>query len=291
MSRTFCNPMLEGADPFVLRHGDKYYLYATNAEEGFRVYSSADFSAWEDCGLCLRAGDVIGEKWFWAPEVMERGGKFYMVYTAEEHLAIAVSESPTGPFVQTQKKWLSEERAIDGHFFCDDDGTVYLYYVRLRDGNEIYVAELDRDLKRLDEAHETFLIRAEAEWECRDCRVTEGPFVHKHGGNYYLTYSANHTRSPDYAVGCAVSRSPRGPFVKAAYNPVLHRNEVANGVGHHSFVRSAKGELICVYHRHFDLHTFRPRLVCADRAEFVPCADGDDVLVIHGPTAAPQRTV
>ena len=29
------NPLVEGADPFVLTYGGKYYLYATNADDGY----------------------------------------------------------------------------------------------------------------------------------------------------------------------------------------------------------------------------------------------------------------
>lgn len=283
----FHNPYMEGADPFLLLHDNTYYLYATNAQDGFRVFISRNLNDWKDCGYCLRKDDVMGNSGFWAPEVTVRNGKFTMVYVAEEHLAVAVSESPLGPFVQQEKRWLSEEKAIDGHFFADDDGSVWLYYVRLRQGNEIYVTKMNDALSAMDEANEIFLLRAEEEWECKDCRVAEGPFVLKHKGKYYLSYSANHTRSPHYAVGYAVADSPCGPFEKFKSNPILCMNERVNGVGHHSFARSLDGKsLICAYHRHYSKAKFRPRLVCFDEARFAENpTGGDDLLVIDGPTA------
>jgi len=217
---TYQNPLIAGADPFVLTYNGMYYLYATNAEDGFRVFVSEDMARWTDMGYCLKKGDVIGEKWFWAPEVMEKGGKFYMVYVAEEHLAVAESDSPLGPFVQKEKKWLSDRKAIDGHFFRDEDGNVYLYYVRFDNGNVIYAAKMNESLSGFDEENEKFLFRADREWELKDCQVVEGPFVLKHKGKYYLTYSANHTRSEDYAIGYAVSDSPLGPFEKYENNPI-----------------------------------------------------------------------
>ena len=42
--------------------------------------------------------------------------KFYMVYTAEEHMGVAVADSPLGPFTQENKVWLREDKSIDGHF-------------------------------------------------------------------------------------------------------------------------------------------------------------------------------
>ena len=287
---TYTNPLMVGADPFVLEYKGKYYLYATNADDGFKVYASDNMADWQDMGYCLKKGDVIGEKWFWAPEVMEKDGKFYMVYVAEEHLAIATSDSPLGPFVQEEKKWLSEKCAIDGHFFVDDDGTVYLYYVRFDNGNVIYMSTLVDNLSVLDEKNEKFILRADRDWELKDCEVAEGPFVLKHKGMYYLTYSANHMRSEDYAIGYAVSDSPFGPFKKYKGNPILHKTDLVNGTGHHSFTRSANGkELVCVYHRHFSKTQFQPRLVCIDRASFEPRDGEDDVLVIHGPTTTPEK--
>lgn len=287
---SYLNPLMQGADPFVLAHGGKYYLYATNSDDGFRVYESEDMATWEDRGYCLKRGDVIGERWFWAPEVMERDGVFYMVYVADEHLAVAISDSPLGPFVQKEKKWISDKCAIDGHFFVDDDGSVYFYYVRFDNGNVIYMSTLVDNFSALDEKNEKFLFRADEEWELRDCEVVEGPFVLKHKGKYYLTYSANHTRSEDYAIGYAISDSPYGPFKKYSGNPILRKTDEVNGTGHHSFVRSIDGdELVCVYHRHFSKSKFQPRLVCIDRAGFERGEDGEDVLVIYGPTTSPQR--
>ena len=113
----------------------------------------------------------------------------------------------------------------------------------------------------------------------------------KHQGKYYLTYSANNTSSPDYAVGLAASFSPLGPFTKYEGNPILQKTEQVCGVGHHSFFRSLRdGELICVYHCHCSKTEFRPRKVCLDRAEFV-AENGCTVLKIHGPTHTPQKAI
>ena len=112
----------------------------------------------------------------------------------------------------------------------------------------------------------------------------------KHNGKYYLTYSANHTRSEDYAVGYAVSDSPYGPFRKYSGNPILHKTDEVKGTGHHSFVRSLdEKELICVYHCHHSKSEFQPRMVCIDRACFEKNDNGDDILVIYGPSTTSQK--
>lgn len=278
------NPLFEGADPFLMTYQGKYYIYATNSPDGFRVYVSDDLAVWKDKGYCLKKGDVIGQNRFWAPEVIAHKGKFYMVYASEEHLAIATSESPLGPFTQMEKKWLMADKAIDGHFFLDD-GTLWLYYVRIQGENMIYVAKLNDDCSTLQEKDEKFLLRAEENWELKEGHVTEGPFVLKHKEKYYLSYSANDTRSIYYAMGYAVSDRPDGPFIKYKGNPILQMTEQVNGVGHHSFARSIDGkDLLCAYHCHYSKMQNYPRQVCVDRAEFVTDAEGDDILVIHGPT-------
>lgn len=301
MDNTFKNPMFDGADPFVLFHEGKYYLYCTteiNKEligandfstdtpegDGIYVYVSDDLKNWIKEGYALKKGDSIGEKWFWAPEVLEYRGKFYMTYASEEHIAIAVADHPKGPFKQENKRWLREGMAIDGSLFVDDDGSVYLYYVRLDGQNRIYVAKMTDDLSEIEKEYDDCLICADAPWETKDCLIAEGPFCLKHNGLYYLSYSCNHTRCIDYGVGYAVSRSPLGPFKKYEGNPILTRKDTLLGVGHHSFLRMPNGGLYCAYHCHnVNSDYFRPRMACLNTAEFVKSEDGIDRLVINGP--------
>jgi beta-xylosidase len=297
MDNNFKNPMFPGADPFVLFYEDSYYMYcttestrkdgfgtATDEGDGFYVYTSPDLKNWQKLGYALKKGDSIGNCNFWAPEVLFHNGKFYMVYSAEEHIAIAVANHPTGPFIQHEKKWLRNEKAIDGSLFVDDDGSVYLYYVRLSDANRIFVAKMTDDLSAIEKEFDNCLIEPDTPWELIDAKVTEGPFVLKHNGFYYLTYSANHTRCKDYAVGYALSKSPVGPFVKFDGNPILKRNDKLQGVGHHSFMKTPNGKFICAYHSHsLNKDDFRPRMFCLNTAEFVKNENGADILTINGP--------
>ena len=304
VNNNFKNPMLKGADPFILFYQGKYYMYCTTENEreligandfstdtpegdGIYVYVSDNLKNWTRQGYALKKGDTIGEKWFWAPEVLEYRGRFYMVYASEEHIAIASADHPLGPFTQENKRWLREGMAIDGSFFVDDDGAVYLYYVRLDGQNKIFVAKLKDDLSEIEEEYPHCLICAEEPWETLDCLIAEGPFTLKHKGLYYLTYSCNHTRCIDYAVGYAVSESPIGPFKKYDKNPILIRNGHLKGVGHHSFFRANDGTLYCAYHCHnINSDNFKPRMFCMNTAEFVESDSGADILTINGPYSA-----
>ena len=65
------NPLMEGADPFILVHKGKYYLYFTKEDDGFKVYESSDLITWVDKGYCLKRGEgIIGNGGFWAPEII-----------------------------------------------------------------------------------------------------------------------------------------------------------------------------------------------------------------------------
>ncbi|MBQ9428537.1 MAG: family 43 glycosylhydrolase, partial [Clostridia bacterium] len=110
---SFQNPVANGADPFVLKDGDTYYLYATeDSSWGYRVYTSQNLVDWVCHGYCLQKGDVYVEDssayyGYWAPEVFKYNGVYYMIYTSQEHLGIATSDSPYGPFTNdTEGGWL-----------------------------------------------------------------------------------------------------------------------------------------------------------------------------------------
>ncbi len=300
----YTNPIATGADPFVLYHDGVYYLYSTNAvNSGYRVFTSKDLKTWEDKGLCLETKNVYGaptqKAGFWAPEVYHYNGRFYLIYTVEEHLGIAVADSPLGPFVSPKQSFISEHNEIDGHLFFDDDGKVYIYFVRCGSsvgngrGNEIFGAEFD--METFTYKNEKCLIYPEPntwEWIGDHGYVAEGPAVLKHDGRYYLSYSANGYTSQDYAIGVAVADSPLGSYKKYDGNPILKKSD-ANGVygpGHHSFTYSPDGtELFIVYHRHFSKVQIHERTTCIDRAYFkYDAALGYDILKVAGPTSTAQ---
>lgn len=291
--------LFDGGDPFLMCHDGKYYIYCTTengrkleapnafdtacgGKDGFYVYESTDLINWENKGLCLDANDVTGDRWFWAPEVSKYNGKFYMVYAANEHLAVAVADSPIGPFTQWSAGWLRSAPAIDGHLLFDNDGSVYIYFADLQHSNRIFAGKMSADLSSIQCECGEVLIAADAPWETIDCKVAEGPFVLKHNGWYYLSYSANHTRSADYAIGYAVSENPFGPFEKFTGNPILHRPGHLAGTGHHSFMRTDDPDgLVCAFHCHNDApDNFKPRQVCLSMARFEKNPGKPDRLVI-----------
>ncbi len=254
------------ADPFILEDDGWFYIYGTHADDGIVVYRSRDLKRWSGrCGnaangLALHKDDVWGEKWFWAPEVYRIGDRYIMTYSAEEHICYAESDSPCGPFVQSEKRPYLDEKGIDSSIFVDDDGKAYMFWVRFTRGNVVWVAEMTPDLRQVKlETARRLIDVQEGTWEHLMGRVAEGPLVVKHKGLYYLTYSCNDYRSRDYAVGVAVADSPTGPYERCAGNPVLHRHCGYVGTGHHALLRTKRGDLYMVYHAHYDGERVPPR--------------------------------
>ncbi|MBR4204576.1 MAG: glycoside hydrolase family 43 protein [Clostridia bacterium] len=294
--KTYRNPVFgkeQAADPGVLKVDGKYYCYSTSAPIGYYVYVSDDLVNWENAGLCMgEAWGLSKSGYYWAPEVVQRSdGKFVMVASVEEHLGFAVADSPLGPF-EPVPKW-TYDKSIDGHIFLDDDGRAYLFYVSWRSGHEygIWACELNDDLTSVKPGTEKQIMTPTDPWEKTWGSVTEGPFVLKHNGLYYLTYSGSGYDGKEYAVGYATSDSPLGPYKRYEANPVLSYTSKLYGPGHHSFTVSPDGsELIIVYHVHNTTSTVHPRKICIDRARFAPTdggregEGGADRLEIWGPS-------
>lgn len=254
------------ADPYILYWEGKYYAYGTRVK-GFEVYISEDLVHWRRGeNLALSPEHNWGTTNFWAPEVYYVPSKkrFYMFYSAEEHICVASANTPEGPFVQG-KCIVENEKGIDTSFFIDDDGTPYLYYVRFTGGNVIWVAEMNDDLTGIKTGTLTKCISATEPWEKKQGTIAEGPSMMKIGDTYYLIYSANHYESQDYAVGYATANSPKGPWKKYSGNPILRRDKEAAssagliGTGHGAPFRCADGMYKYIFHAHGSATSVGPR--------------------------------
>lgn len=273
-------PVMTLADPTIYSEDGKYYAYGTwgpDSNVGIPVYTSTDLKNWQKTSdLALTPGDAFGTKWFWAPQIFKHNGRYYMFYTADEYIAYATAEKPEGPYTGGAKLE-SDSRQIDPFVFFDIDGTPYLYHVRLQDGNRIFVAKMSDDLTSIDPSTLTECITATpGSWEDTESvkwTVVEGPTVVREGDKYYMFYSANDFRNPDYSVGVAVADSPLGPWTKSDA-PIIHRSRFGiNGTGHGDLFKDAKGDSWYVFHTHFNNDKVVPRqtaVVRLDNRTFQP---------------------
>ncbi len=255
------------ADPTIFHYRDTYYLYGTNdknADSGFLVFSSKDMLHWRrkktNNGFALLANEhTYGDNGFWAPQVFAYRHRLYMAYTANEHIAIAGSDSPQGLFSQPEVKPLEPEvKQIDPFVFFDTDGKIYLYHVRLQNGNRIFVEKLTQNLSVKENTLTECLSAAEnvQPWENTQpasWTVSEGPAVVKRGRLYYLFYSANDFRNPDYAMGYATAASPNGPVDESDRQP-RHQPAIARYQRHRARRFAANGQrkaILCISHPFF----------------------------------------
>ncbi len=261
------------ADPYVLRVGSRYYLYAAGAENGvFTVRVSNDLTNWSAPREIFRAAD---DAWsldcYWAPECHVVDGRYCLFFSAnmrydtsgdEEtfRIGVAVCDTPDGTFTDLLGRPIFDPGypIIDGNLL-DEDGHLYLYYSRCcykhqigpNEESWVYAVELKRDLTGVI-GEPRCVLRPEQPWEDRSVptqrrRWNEGSFIRRADGQYLMLYSANCYLEPYYAMGYAVADAPLGPFVKAAENPIVTATEAVTGPGHGCLVDTPEG-LVAVYH-------------------------------------------
>lgn len=311
--KRYTNPVSDSifiADPSVLKYDGVYYLYGTTSSgEGFKYWTSENLVDWEPQGFAYKkTKDSWGQSSFWAPEVIFYNNRFYMIFSSKGQtmfdgglrICIAVSEQPSGPFTDLYAPLFDFGfSCIDGHIFFDEDGTPYLYYEKVGSVGEfwnkkgylwgqIYGVELTKDLSKLK--HEPVLcLYPNQEWEGINsmwARSNEGMTVFKNDDKYYMTYSGNHYRDPNYGVGYATAPKPLGMWTKYNKNPILNQDSTKNvyGPGHNSIIKSPDdSEWFIIYHTHGS-KTNANRILNIDRLIF----QKDGTLEVKGPTRSPQ---
>ncbi|AWI10231.1 glycoside hydrolase family 43 protein [Ereboglobus luteus] len=238
-------------------------------------------------------------------------------------IGVAVSDSPRGPFKDLMNRPIFDPGypIIDANLWFEN-GRVFLYYSRCCYKNPVAseVADWAKQRGWFKEIEESWIYGVEikpdfsgiigeprlllrppvkmddtqAEWESRSVtsrevnrRWTEGSFIFKKNGTYYMMYSANYYGGQNYAVGYATSDNPLGPFKKAENNPVLQKNTDnggdVTGTGHNMVFTHANGTQYCVYHGR-TTKTGNRRVVFIDPLEIKP----NGQLIVNGPTTTPQ---
>ena len=279
--KTYRNPIIDKigpADPDVIRYEGKYYLYPTWTGKGYDVFVSEDLVNWEQKPMCY----TDPRRGLWAPDLFynEKGdGKIYLYYTANNPeggklIGVAVADNPLGPFINEGD--LIRDNAIDAHLFADDDGKMYMYFVKTGNPFVIYVQPMSDPLTLTGEAVE--VLRPTQPWEQTHGRVTEGPFMLKHKGLYYLTYSGSGADGPGYSIGYATSKSPMGEFTKYEKNPIATQGGGVYGPGHHCVIEGPDGYLWMLYHQQNTAKISWDRFLALDPIWF------DDDGVLHAKT-------
>lgn len=274
---SYANPILDHdfPDPAVIRAPDGfYYAYATQtlldgAWINIQVARSADLVHWD------HLGDALPDKpdWasetqdFWAPSVIFDGSTYFMYYSAtpdfcHHHerghaLAVAIADSPEGPFVDMGQPLLlgAGFEYIDPHALDDPaTGKCLLYWGS--GFQPIKVQELSPN--RMSFAPDSAPI--DLIWPNGKKggfpRLVEAAWVVRHSGFYYLFYSGDNCCGPDAEYGVMVARSEnaKGPFEtleQARGVPrslILFKNDRWLAPGHNCIVIDEDGDFWILYH-------------------------------------------
>lgn len=204
-----------------------------------------------DHGVALHVKDVPwAEKQMWAPDAARKDGKYYLYFPAKKadgifQIGVAVSDSPTGPFIPEPKP-IDGSYSIDPAVFEDANGSFYMYFGGIWGGqlqkyrNNEYdinneepnpnepalgpiIAKLSDDMKQFAETPREIKILDEYSKPLyagdNDRRFFEAPWMHRYKGKYYFSYSTGDTHFICYATG----DSPYGPFTYQGriLNPVV----------------------------------------------------------------------
>ncbi|MGH9900897.1 MAG: family 43 glycosylhydrolase [Pyrinomonadaceae bacterium] len=255
----YTNPVIAGdfPDPSVIRVGEDYWAATTsgNWAPHFPLLHSRDLVNWRVAGAVFQKAPEWIARDFWAPEIQEDRGRFFVYYTGRKKngplcVAVATAARPEGPYTDHGPLVCQDIGSIDAFMTRDENGRPFLIWKE--DGNDrnqptpIWAQPLSEDgTKMLGKRKE--ILRNTAPWERH---VVEGSFIVRRGGWFYHFYSGNACcgRGCDYALGVARSRKLLGPWAKHPRNPILPANDEWQCPGHGSIVTLPDGRDFLLYH-------------------------------------------
>ncbi|HUR47356.1 MAG TPA: family 43 glycosylhydrolase, partial [Candidatus Saccharimonadales bacterium] len=230
---------------------------ATSSEWGpqFPILHSTDLVNWEITGDVFPHRPAWASANFWAPEIAEYKGKYYIYYVGRKKgaalaVAVATADKPSGPYTDHGPLVSQAAGSIDPVPFNDEKGQRYLIWKE--DGNSrklptiLWAQKLDEEgTKLIGEPKE--ILRNDAPWEGA---VVEGPFFVRRDGWFYLFYSGSGCcgANCNYALGVARSKTLLGPWEKNPANPILVGNGSWRCPGHGSIIEDEKSRYWLLYH-------------------------------------------
>lgn len=260
------NPIIKNiytADPAPMVEGDTLYLYTTHDEDvlindfytmfDWRCFSTKDMVHWTDHGKIFSLDDIAwADDRAWAPQAVKRNEKYYLYCPVHKinggmAIAVGVSDSPTGPFVDLGHPLIDEGdwNDIDPTVFIDDDGQAYLYF-----GNpELRYVLLNEDMVSYNEEVGICKIPMTEESFAKGGHMTgtsygEGPWFYKRNDLYYMVYAAfAEGKGNNEHFAYSISSGPTGPWV---YGGVLM--EAGPCFTNHPGIADFKGHSYLFYH-------------------------------------------
>lgn len=254
------NPIVDAwyADPEARVFDEKVHLYVTrsrdfDAQKNLDLIVSDDLRRYKVVQSILDMSTFVGAtRAIWAPTIIQKESKYYLIFAANDiksdsqvgGLYIGVSDDPKGKFTNVLpdgkpllNRFYNGAQPIDAHLFCDDDGTVYLYY-----GGWGHL-----NVGIMKPSMDGFLGNDDLPFcEITPADYVEAPCVFKRNNLYYLMYSSGDWGNGTYAVNYCTSHSPMQGFVYQG--KILSASNIADGPGHNG-VFCLEGQYYIAYHR------------------------------------------
>ncbi len=265
--KTITNPVIaSGADPWVIRKDDHYYLCQSRRGS---IWVNR-FSRLQDMGQnqwkCVWTPPINTpySKELWAPELHYINGRWYIYVAADDghnhnHRMIVLegtSNNPQDPFTFKGKIAAPSDRwAIDGTVLQMPDERLYFIWSGW-EGSEnvaqhLYIAPMSTPWTLSGERVK--ISSPQLDWELHGRPlINEGAQVLRHGDKLFIIYSASGSWTDDYCLG-QLTWTGGDPLAPAAWvkkpTPVFSRTDNVFGPGHCSFVKSRDNrEDWIVYH-------------------------------------------
>jgi len=279
---TFTNPVVdqEAGDPWVVRHGGRYYFTATlEPEGGVWVWESPTLTGLGAAPRKVRVWTAPASgpmsRQIWAPELHRLGGRWYLYFTASDgadanhrHYVLAArTDDPLGAYDPPARVDPEFERyAIDGSVLQMPDGRLYWMYCAAGAENGVYIAPMASPTRvrgprvRIvagTEPWEHGWRKVAGRWERDAGYWVEAPEALVRDGRVFVAYSAGHTATPHYYLGLLTLAPGGDPMDPRAWSkrrePMLGPYEGPDGrvytPGHNGFTQSPDGtEDWVVYH-------------------------------------------
>ena len=275
------------ADPSAHVYNGKIYIYPSHDQDkdaddndngdqydmiDYHVFEMTDTETYpRDLGKVLSLEQIKwASKQVWAPDCVEKDGKYYFVFPARDkegmfRIGIAKGDNPAGPFIP-EDNYIKGSYSIDPCMFPDTDGKYYMSFgglwggqldqyrdnkwsadnkepqgsepalspkIALMKDNLLEFAEEPRDILIVDENGTPL----EAGDDKR--RFFEGPWIFKKDDTYYFTYSTGTSHYICYAT----SENIYGPYT---YRGII-LTPVLGWTTHHSILEF-QGKWYMFYH-------------------------------------------
>ena len=268
---TFTNPIKpDGADPWVVQAGSKYYLCYANGDKKIYIRPMDKLEGMRSAKdtLIYTAPDTgMYSKETWAPELHYVDGHWYVYYAADDgtnaNHRMYVLEGGTNPDNPLDGSYTFKGKIYDA---SNDrwaiDGTVLKYNGQnyfvwsgwdVSNGNEqnLYIASMSNPWTL--SSSRVCISKPTNSWEkTGSSSINEGPQILVNGSKVHIVYSAAGSWSDNYCLGCITCTDGNllnpSSWTKSS-SPVFKKTEHTFGVGHASFVKSKDGkEDWIVYH-------------------------------------------